>query len=64
MAVHKYHDRRFKKSSGLWLYKELAQTPVEDTALAAVRARTIDTDPVYVYFTSGSTGIPKGVARL
>lgn len=54
--------RTFDFAGELWLYKELAQTPVEDMALAAVRARTIDTDPVYVYFTSGSTGIPKGVA--
>lgn len=43
-------------------YESLLETPVEAEALASIHARAIDTDPIYIVFTSGSTGIPKGVA--
>ena len=51
----------FKFDSELYLYDELIQTAVNEEGLADVRAKAIDTDPIYVVFTSGSTGIPKGV---
>lgn len=44
------------------LYDDICKTFVDADALSEIHDRAIDTDPIYIVFTSGSTGIPKGVA--
>ncbi|MCK9414426.1 MAG: AMP-binding protein [Prolixibacteraceae bacterium] len=43
------------------IYEEASAYPIDEPRLAAIRKQAIDTDPLYATFTSGSTGIPKGV---
>lgn len=54
--------KQFEYSGELVLYDEICRTAIDNVALNKIYDKAIDTDCIYIVFTSGSTGIPKGVA--
>lgn len=50
-----------KYDGQILLVEDLVKCAVDEAGIKQIRSKAIDTDALYVNFTSGSTGIPKGV---